>query len=321
MRAKFLLDRIFLVRPSLLVPVWTFLLLGNYHSSPRIPQFAVPTRFLLAVLAYSMLPAGIYILNQLTDRESDRLNKKLFLIAGGHISTRSASIQMILLLAGGVIISILFFSREFGFFITLSLGLGILYSVRPIRLKARPFLDLLANAVGYGLLNFGIGWLVTGTLSSRMVVVSLPYMLAVAGVFVNTTIPDIPGDREAGDLTSGVFMGRDLSLRAGAILVGMSLIVSLLVGNRVCLVASALALPFFVIAAARPGGSFVSLSVRVGAPVLVLITAMIYPLFGLVLIGGVIVTRWYYKRRFDLVYPRLVEEAGADSPSVLRSDQ
>ncbi len=308
MRTASLFDRFFLIRPSLLVPVWTFLLLGHYHSTPRAPQLAVPGKVLLALLTYSAVMAGVYILNQLTDRESDRLNRKLFLLAEGHLSVVSASIQMALLLAAGTILSILFFSPVFTLFLFLSLVLGILYSLPPFRLKARPFLDLASNAIGYGGLNFAIGWLATDSISAGTVALALPYILAVGGVFVSTTILDIPGDRRVRDRTIGVCLGSHSARWVAALLVGAALLSSIAVGNWICLIASAVSLPFFVAAGLRRGDRIVSLSVRTGPPILVLITAIIYPFFGPVLVVGILLTRWYYKKRFGLVYPSLMEE-------------
>lgn len=308
MRFQSFWDRFFLMRPTILVPVWTFLLLGNYHSAPQIPNLMPRARFILAFFIYSILLGGIYILNQIYDRESDRLNKKLFLISEGYIGVRSAALQLIFLSGVGIILSSLFFSRVFVLFIGLSLSLGFLYSVPPFKLKGRPLFDMIANSVGYGFLNFGIGWLATKDFSLRMLELSLPYMFAVSAVYVNTTILDIPGDRRTGDITTGVWLGMRRASYLSTIFVVIALLLSILVRNYVSLTASAIALPLFFSAAKKGDTKSATLSIRLGAPILVMIACLFYPLFTLILIAGFFITRWYYRERFGILYPSIWEK-------------
>jgi 1,4-dihydroxy-2-naphthoate octaprenyltransferase len=119
---------------------------------------------------------------------------------------------------------------------------------------------------------------------------------------------DIPGDLRVGDRTTGVYLGDVLARRIAAFLVGAALLSSILVGNWICCIASAVSFPLFVRAAFLRGERSILLSIRVGAPVLVLIAALIYPLFGLLLLLGLLLTRWYYRRRFGLIYPSLRED-------------
>lgn len=299
-------DRLFLMRPTLLVPTWTFLLLGNYHSFPQAPKFIPDSKVILAFLSYTMLLAGIYILNQIYDRESDRLNRKLFLIPEGHVRVRSAVLQMILLIGLSLILSG-FFSRVFIGFIAISVILGILYSTPPFKLKGRPLFDMMANSVGYGLLNFGIGWLATRNFSIRALELSLPYMFAVAAVYVNTTIMDISGDRKTGDITTGVWLGARRAGYLSMALLAIALLISILVKNYVCLLASCITLPLFILAAKRTDLKSTVISLRLGAPVLVVITSCLYPLFAGILIAGFFLTRWYYQDRFGVVYPSILK--------------
>lgn len=308
MRFQSLWDRFFLMRPSLFVPVWTFLLLGNHHSLPKIPTLIPSGSVVLALVSYTMLSGGIYILNQLYDRKSDRLNRKLFLIPEGHVGIWSAILQTTVLLAAGIVLSVFFFSRTYLFFVAASVALGIVYSVPPLKLKAKAVFDALANGLGYGFLNLGVGWLAAGCLSPRMLEISLPYVLAVAAVYTSTTILDISGDKKAGDRTTGVWLGPTRASYLSMILMVSSLLVSIVVKNYVCLVASSIALPFFILSAVRVSVRSTLLSVRLGTPVLVVITCILYPLLGCLLAAGFLVTRWYYRNRFGIVYPSILEK-------------
>ena len=299
-------DRVFLGRPALLVPVWTFLLLGNYHAFPTGFQMFLPGAVLVAFVTYSMLMAGIYVLNQICDRESDRLNRKLFLIPEGHIGVASAAFQAMVLIGVSVLLAS-FFSVPFLLFFAMSVALGLLYSVPPFKLKGRPVLDMAANAVGYGFLNFGVGWLATRDFSVRMIELSLPYALAIAAVYLNTTILDISGDREAGDITTGVWLGPKNTGILAAVLMAAALVISLLVRNYICFCASVIALPLFLWTATKAARNRTLISVRVGAAILVLAVCILYPLFLGVLVLGFFLTRWYYRSRFGVVYPSILE--------------
>lgn len=300
-----LLDYVFLLRPTLLIPVWTFLLLGYYRAleQPTI-HFKAEPEFLLAFVLYSGLMGGVYILNQIVDRETDRANKKLFLISEGYVPLRYAYVEMIGILVIAFLLS-LTFSLSFLIFVLLSLGLGIAYSLSPLKLKGRPFLDLLANSLGYGLLSFGVGWLTIRPISGEMFLRSLPYILSVGGVFVNTTIPDIPGDEKAGDRTTGVFLGHKRSLLLSSILVFLALVSALLLRDWVCSGAALVSLPLFLRAAVKGDLRSCFQSIRIGAPVLVIIIGVIFPPFLILLLLAFFSMRAYYRNRFGVLYPTI----------------
>jgi len=314
MRLSALWDRLFLMRPTILVPVWIFLLLGSYHSSPKIAVLVPDRRVILALLSYTMLLGGVYILNQLYDRESDRLNRKLFLIPEGYIKTKSAVVQMAIVIGVGFSLAI-FFSPIFLLFVGVSLVMGILYSAPPAKLKGRPVFDTIANGVGYGFLNFGVGWLATSDFSMRMVALSLPYVFAVGGVYVNTTILDLPGDRRTGDITTGVWLGDVRARLLSTVLLSIALLLSLLVQNYISLLACSIALPLFVLSVMRLDAKSVLISIRLGTPVLAVITSFLYPFFAGILCAGFFLTRWYYRHRFGVIYPSILEKKNDAEPA------
>lgn len=293
-------DYIFLLRPTLFVPVWTFLLIGYARAGGAGKMPALLCAFIL----YTLLMGTIYIINQIADRESDKINKKLFLLSEGYISPKNAYIEILVLLIIVLLISIPY-PPLFKLFLLFSFILGILYSVPPFKFKGRPIFDLLSNALGYGFLNFSIGWMTTRNFSAQTFLYSLPYIFAVGAVFVNTTIPDIEGDKKTGEITTGVFLGKNNALTLSTILIFSSFILSLILMDWICLIAAICASPLFILALIRKDLKYCFISIRVSAPILVLIIAFLYPWFLVPLLFVFLSQRIYYKKRFGIVYPKI----------------
>jgi 4-hydroxybenzoate polyprenyltransferase len=316
-------DYFFLIRPTLLIPVWTFLLLG-YYWGKRCSEFGVgsgewgvrsfefqlpASEFLWVFLLYSALMSGVYILNQITDRETDRINKKLFLLSENIIPVKFALIEMAILFLFAIAFSIIFFQLSlFTLFVFLSLIMGIFYSVPPFKFKGKPVFDLLWNSLGFGFLNFSVGWLATARFSPGMVYHSLPYVLSVGGVFLTTTIPDISGDEDSGDRTTGVFLGKRKTGLLSSLFLFLALVSSFIVRDPVCFIASSIALPLFLFAVLKDGVRFYLISIRIGAPLLVILTAFLFPYYILLLVITFASLKIYYKNRFSLSYPSLFTE-------------
>lgn len=302
------LDYVFILRPVLLIPPWTLLLLGYFWGSRGgFPGAGWPVRLpsgslLLALVTYSLLLGGIYILNQVYDRETDRANRKVFFLSGGLVPLPAAIFEALALLVVSFFLT-LRFALSFRALVFCSLVLGLLYCTPPVKLKSKPVVDLLSNAVGYGFLAFATGWVLTAGLSTATLQQSLPYILAVGGVFCLTTIPDIPGDRASGNLTTGVWLGAQKTALLAATLLGGSLAVALLLHDYVCSFACLLGLPFFILAATRTDVPACLRAEWVGGLSLVLIAGVLYPWFLLVLAATFLCLKRYYSVRFGLRYP------------------
>jgi hypothetical protein len=150
-----------------------------------------------------------------------------------------------------------------------------------------------------------MGWLSIKPYSSQTLIHALPYVLAVSAIFVNTTILDIEGDRKCNYLTSGVLLKE-----RGAAVLGFALIascagISYYVRDYVCLIPALAALPLFLAGALNKGLKFVILSIRIGGPILILITGLIFPYFLVLFLLVLIFLRVYYKKVFGIVYPSL----------------
>jgi 4-hydroxybenzoate polyprenyltransferase len=306
MRAKFY-DYFFLLRPTLLLPVWIFLFLGylrggNYGFLKFVLSF--PSSFWKVFFSYSLLMGGIYILNQIFDIESDRLNEKLFLLPKGIISIRRAWIALFITLLLSIILAIPI-KGDYLIIWILSLILGVLYSAPPFKFKGKPFLDLLSNSIGYGFLNFLAGWISSFPMRKEALLFSIPYVLAVGAVFLNTTIPDIPGDVETGEKTTGVIMGSRKTALLAFILLFLAFFSSLILRDYMVLLASTISLPPFFLAFRFNTDFFVKVAYRIGGGIFALIVAIHCPLFLILSILTLTLLKLYYRGRFGLNYPSL----------------
>jgi 4-hydroxybenzoate polyprenyltransferase len=304
-------DYIFLMRPTLLVPVWTILLIGYYrglvHFGRGTMRFVFPEQFIYVFVIYSTLMGGVYIANQIADRETDRKNEKLFLLSAGVVPLWHAVLEMAFLFLIPLIFSFCI-GRYYSILFGISLVLGILYSAPPVRAKGRPILDLLFNSVGYGMVNFLVGWAGAGPLGKAALIHAVPYCLAVGGVFVNTTIPDIAGDRADGAITTGVFLGEVRTAVLGFTLMVGAALASAIVRDLVCLASSLIALPFFAAAVLNRNRRWYLRSFRIGAPVLVAAAFFLFPYYLVLLVVTLLSMRVYYKSRFDFSYPSVMSE-------------
>ncbi len=300
-------DAIFVLRPLLLIVVWDFFLIGNFLATG---SGNLNKEVILGLVAYTALMGGIYILNQMTDIETDRFNKKLFLLSEGYVSLRFAATEMVILWFLALTLGVRF-GWIFMAFILLSLLLGVFYSLPPVKLKGRPIWDMLSNGIGYGMLNFAVGWLSQRPFEWQMFLKFLPYSLSISAVFINTTIVDVEGDKKSGEVTTAVLLGERHSYAFSTILMAMAVIASFLLRDPICFIPSLIALPFFLYLLfyskkEKPlNRKLTIISFRLPGLIFTIITGYLYPSY-LVFLGIVIIgMRIYYRYRFGIVYPTL----------------
>ncbi len=302
-------DYIFVLRPILLIPCWNFLLIGSYLAKG---EGGFTEKIVLGLFIYTFVMGGAYILNQIMDIETDRVNKKLFLLSEGYIPIKYAYIEMLVLWIVAIFFS-LKFDMIFFFFIIISIIMGIFYSVPPIKLKGRPILDTLSNGFGYGVINLSVGWLLIRPFDWDMFSRFIPYFLSLSAFFINTTIVDMEGDRRAKELTTAIFLGENISSIISTILMIGGVVVAYIYKDFVCLIPAAISLPLFVYVAIysllknRVHRKLTIASFRLHGLIFTLITAFLYPLYFLILIAVLIGMRVYYKSRFGILYPTLTQ--------------
>ena len=318
-------DYLIVLRPTLLFPVWTLVLLGHYHGLLQSPlpanvglsRLSISSQSAISVLLrlspqllgtmclYSMLMGAIYIINQIADRETDVANNKLHLLAQGCIKLSCIKIEATLLLTAASVWAIAWFGNNLSylFLFVLSVLLGVGYSVRPFRLKGRPLLDLFANAIGYGVITFLLGWTTAAPITADALWQTIPYAFCVGAAFVNTTLPDLKGDRAGGDKTTGVLLGTRRSCQLSLILLACVILSSWLLKDSIPLITGLFCLPLFTYMNVRRRKSVIILATRIGILVLSLLTCIVIPYYFILFAATLIFVRWYYATRFGIKYP------------------
>ncbi len=299
MKNKNILDYIILLRPTLFPPFWLTYLLGTYYSNSKFGL-----KSFIGIVIFTFMMGGVYIMNQLIDMESDKINKKLFLLSENYIGKKEAIYYMLILFFISLPFSF-FINKNFGFFFLLSFIIGILYSGYPFSFKDRPIIDMISNGLGYGTFSFLLGWSVNKDVSLEAYVKTIPYFLAVSAVFLNSTIPDIIGDKISGKITTGVFLGKKKTLFLAFIFDILSVISSFILKDRICFFASLLSLPLFFIVFIKPTKKFILYSIRVNPLFLTIGVIFIYPLFIIPLLFVYLFQKIYYKIRFNINYPSI----------------
>jgi geranylgeranylglycerol-phosphate geranylgeranyltransferase len=294
-------DYIFVLRPVLMVPVWTILLLG-YHQGSRYASF---DKLLFWLFLFStFFIGGVYLLNQIYDLETDRKNKKLFFLAEGHISKKNAWVLTVFLYLFSVLPAYVL-SLTIGIIFTLGLIFSFIYSAPPFTLKNKTYGGILTNLLSHGSLVFLAGFCARSDFSLRAVLFSLPYAFAVSAVYINTTLPDIEGDKTVGKITFGTRFGILKSTIVSTILVFLSIILSMIFLDLPFLFSAVLSFPFYLLALLTKEVGKSVLASKVSILFLSLAAGHFYSWYFIILILGFLGTRLYYKERFNLEYPSL----------------
>lgn len=295
------LDYLFVLRPVLMVPVWTVLLLGHHQGSRY--AYLDKSLFWLFILS-TLFMGGVYLQNQIHDLETDRKNKKLFFLTEGYIPLENAK-KLTFILYLFSIVPAYFLSLTIGIIFTLGFLFSFFYSSPPFSWKNKPYQGFLANLLTHGSLVFIAGFCAQSNFSLKIILLSLPYALAVGAVYINTTLPDIEGDRSTGKVTWGVKFGVFYSILFSTLLVFLSLITALVFLDLPFLFSALLSFPFYILALLTQEVDKSVLATKVSLFLLSLAAGYFYSWYLIILILGYLGTKLYYKQRFSLEYPSI----------------
>ena len=305
-------DILFLMRLPLLAPVWTVFILGWIAGSPtaRIGSFAYGTLF-INLFGFSLLTASIYVVNQIRDIESDRINRKLFILPNGIISVPTAWILAVICAAGGLAIAA---TQSMWMFSLFAVGLitGILYNLPPASLKDRAAGGVIANIIGHGVITFLAGWLcakngqeMTSSLFISGLLSSLAPGFANGAVFLATTIPDAAGDAQTGKRTFCVAYGEKNTAIAALVLCALALVTSFLIENHfwVMMIPAVISLGVFINFAVTAKKESAFYSFKWPVFLLSIFVTLFVPVYAVLILITFTAARIYYKRRFGITYP------------------
>ena len=308
-----LADYLFVMRPTLFFPVWTVFLAGYLNAALGANQWGTVDTLVTAKILWSrhlisigflltLLCGGIFILNQIQDITTDKENNKLFIIANNYLSRRTAYIEAISLVFIALIGSAFTSTRQTVLFVLLFLLSGWAYSFPPLLWKDKPFAGLMTNALT-GYLIFTSGWCLVKPFSAEAGYSALAYILAIAAIYLYTTVPDRQGDYKAGKMTFSVKYGLPQTTRLALILGFCAIGCTIWVGDWRMFLATAFSIPFFIKVHFSQKMSDLSLATKLPILFLALTICWKIPYYmGLILLvfyGS----KWYYKVRFNLNYP------------------
>ncbi len=199
-------DFVFVLRPLIMVPAWSFYAIGVQLAPVRSRTELFSVVVQPGFWCLTALLASAYVANQIFDQTSDRLNGKGLFLTHGVFRTRTMiAIALACFLGASWLFRRVDDAQQIPLFAAMLLAFT--YSLPPLRLCSRPWLDLAANAIGYGGLAFAIG---AGGVSSYALAAFLeayPWMFLVGATFLHTTILDVDGDTAAGKRTTTVAFG------------------------------------------------------------------------------------------------------------------
>lgn len=300
------LDLVFLLRPTALVPLWIFQLAGSWEASRALgipfSPFGAPPRVVLGLVSMTLALGGGYVLNQLFDRESDRANKKLFLMADGIVPVRTARAELAVVWSAAAACSI-WLPAAFQWTLAASLLLNVTYSAPPILAKVRTPLDLVWNGLGFGLVAYAAGWSCVGRFEPGWYGPGLSYSLAVAGVIASTTILDIEGDEAAGYRTAGVVLGASGTSAVALALMVAAATVGWFSRSIMGLFGPLLSLPLMLRAHRSGHRSDRIAANQIAVAVFALIAGARVPLLLVLMAVVYLGARAYYRARFGIAFP------------------
>ena len=314
------LDSFFLIRPTLFFSVWVMVAIGMYSAEMNFKEFPVwilefswGTFFLF--IGLTLICASTFILNQIEDLESDKINQKLFLVGNYIDINKSISISKVLAVLGFIVS---FFSNYLSALLILFIFLiwGIFYNKKPYNWKDKPMLGWISNSC-IGILLYFVGWLHInsnhlGSISTffnlNMILFMLPYIICFSSVSLLTTLPDIKGDKKVGAKTFPIAYGINVTLLLS---LGMIIIAFLLaMKNKDPLGSTSIivSLPFFIYSTFRHHDKDILRSIRYPIFILNFFTLTIYPLLFIPVVCFFYLSKYYYWHRFNLHYPTLLVE-------------
>ena len=230
-------------------------------------------------------------------------NNKLFFIANGIIKEFIAKIEGI---------SLTLFSIGFAFYLDIKLGIifiiifvitGIVYSFSPFNWKDKAIPGIIANFIG-GWSVAACGWIAAGTENWGFIIYTIPYGIGLVAVYLLTTLPDIPGDRESNKITFGVKYGEKASTYWALGFEVVTVVYSYLTKDYMLFLPALCSLPLFLIAAISQNMDDSLKAIKYTVLFASLAVCIKYPLYFLLLVFTFYFSKWYYQKRFNLEYPK-----------------
>jgi 4-hydroxybenzoate polyprenyltransferase len=309
-----LTDLFFTLRPVILIPVWGFSIFGYYRAVNINPLkmheywFTISPLVYVAFLFFSLSVGVVYVLNQLADIEVDKKNGGLPLIASGIVSVKSSWILCSICTLCTIIIPLFTPFKLLALFSGMTILIGYIYSFKPFFFSGRLILDFLSNATGYGVIAFGVGWYFGGRelFSVDFLHASLPYFLLMCAGSINSTIPDIAGDKAEGKNTTAVILGASRSHLLSTSILMFAGVAAMIQKDLLALFCAILSLPVYFLYIIKQKAVFMEATYKVGGALCMMCAFLVMPVFIPISLCVFFCTRIYFKLRHAVEYPSMV---------------
>ncbi|MBN1577932.1 MAG: UbiA family prenyltransferase [Chitinispirillaceae bacterium] len=309
------LDLLMVLRPVILIPVWGFCALGFRCAAGERKLFGIVECWQSAsiadygmILLFSLSVAAVYVMNQIADIEVDRKNGGIPLVARGIVSVPSATVVILICSSFSLFLPLPYHRYIFSLAAATALITGFLYSFKPFRFSGRPFADFISNALGYGVIAFGVGWAAAGKtpFSGSFLMSSLPYFLLMCGGSISSTLPDIDGDRSDEKNTTGVVLGIMKAHTLALLFIVAALIAGFCVDDFLAVLCAVASLPFYLIFYYKRSSLLMEATYKIGGALCMIAAFSALPFF-IPLAAVVFITTWlYFRIRHGIAYPSLV---------------
>ncbi len=313
--AKYLkpLDYLFIFRPTLFFPIWIITLAGYsafflYNEGLKWWSLEINWIIVANFVLITLAAGGTFILNQIKDVDTDKDNKKLFLISEDHIHPEIA--KKIASISIGFSLLILLPQNVYLFLLLALFVLfwGYLYNYKPFVWKDSPIMGICVNMIG-GLVLFFIGWIMAGKVEGKVIIYVIPYLFAWGSVALLTTIPDMEGDSLHNKNTFAVLFGKKTTIWVAFIFLIIGFTVGMINKDPVISHPILLSIILYIIMLFKQTDQWVFRCIRYPMLFIALFLCVEFPLFFIVLLVNYYLSKIYYVSRFDLDYPTFnVEE-------------
>ena len=309
------LDNFMLFRPTLFFSVWVMICIGMYISSKlnnmskmNITEINYTTTLLF--LGISLVCGATIILNQISDIESDKINKKNFLFDGIIKVNRALFISRVVSILGLIIVLTVSWEVVVPL-LMLYLIWGILYNDERYNWKTNPLLGVFANlACGYLLILCGMVYnrydMSIQFILFNSFIYIIPFIFAYASIVLLVNIPDKNGDTVTNKNTLTVVLGDRMTILFATILCISSFLIALFIKEPLCSTASLTSIPFFLFAVFRGEDKDVMRAIRYPILLLNFYVLTIYPLLFFPIMSFYYISKYYYWHRFSIHYPTLL---------------
>lgn len=148
-----------------------------FYFAPTLLSVETFFRIIAGVICTCLIASSNYVLNEILDAQTDSFHplKRSRPIPSGQVNIGMAYLLWMVLAVAGIGSAFLI-NAPFGFSGLLLWIMGLLYNVRPVRLKDWPYADVLSEAINNPI-RLALGWFSTGLLAPPPLSIIIAYWM------------------------------------------------------------------------------------------------------------------------------------------------